>query len=381
MTLDDMRQQARALHANGRIIDAINLQLNVINTAVKSGDQRAEDYHRLGVMFFAAQDFPNAAAAFEEVYKQEPGFQAAALNLGLTLIRINRLKEAIAYLKIAETKTPEDLNLLDGMAEASWKTGDKEMSRQYGEKSLLCKDRIVCKSPKKAVLPRQTPPPFRSSSPVENIISFSLFGDRKHYLFGAVKNVFAAKEHYPGWRCRFYCDDRVPKVTLSEITNAGGDIKMMPRPQRFADGLFWRFLVAEDISVVRFLIRDCDSVINRREKNAVNEWLTSDKSFHVMRDNCSHTDLMLAGLWGGVAGILPPLEKLLEGYAYNSVTESRTADQLFLGRVVWPMVKEDCLIHDRIYRVFNARDFPPDSELPTGRHVGDNDFAFNETRV
>ncbi len=398
-----MRQQARALHAGGRLIDAINLQLNIVNLAVKSGDLRAEDYHRLGVMFFAAQDFPNAAAAFEMVYKQAPDFQAVSLNLGLALIRLNRFQEAIDHLKIAETKTPADLNLLDGLAEASWKAGDREMSCFYGEKSLLLKDRIACGisaavmdggsaereavsegslihrtnagavAPKKAVLPGQAPSPFCPGSPEENVISFSLFGNRERYLLGAVKNVTAASEYYPGWRCRFYCDDQVPKETLAAITRAGGDIRMMPRPPRFADGLFWRFLVADDPSVVRFLIRDCDSVITSREKYAVYEWLASDRYFHIMRDNCSHTDLMLAGMWGGVAGILPPLATLLKDYAYNPVTESRTADQLFLGRVVWPMVKESCLIHDRIYRVFNSRDFPPGSELPAGRHVGDND--------
>ena len=83
---------------------------------------------------------------------------------------------------------------------------------------------------------------------------------------------------------------------------------------------------------------------------------------------------MLAGMWGGVAGVLPPLVQLLAGYEYNPITESRTADQKFLNRMVWPSIKDHCLIHDRIFRVLGARDFPVGSELAGGRHVGDNDF-------
>ncbi|HHJ16384.1 MAG TPA: hypothetical protein ENJ80_06770 [Gammaproteobacteria bacterium] len=95
-----------------------------------------------------------------------------------------------------------------------------------------------------------------------------------------------------------------------------------------------------------------------------------------MRDHGSHTALMLAGMWGGVARVLPPLSGLLEDFTFDPLTEGRTADQCFLERIVWPLIRKDCLIHDSIYRNFNARDFPPGSDLPAGRHVGDNDFAF-----
>ena len=42
---------------------------------------------------------------------------------------------------------------------------------------------------------------------------------------------------------------------------------------------------------------------------AVDEWLTSGRYFHVMRDWFIHTDLIIAGMWGGVGGALPSLER------------------------------------------------------------------------
>jgi hypothetical protein len=53
-------------------------------------------------------------------------------------------------------------------------------------------------------------------------------------------------------------------------------------------------------------VRDADSVLNLRERLAVDDWLASGRWFHIMRDWWSHTDLVLAGMWGGVAGVLPP---------------------------------------------------------------------------
>lgn len=89
--------------------------------------------------------------------------------------------------------------------------------------------------------------------------------------------------------------------------------------------------MAEDPTVGRFLARDCDSVVNARERAAVDERLRSPAWFHAMRDFPSHTDLLLAGMWGGVAGVLPPLARLLEGFTFDPLTQSRTADQRFLG--------------------------------------------------
>jgi len=41
-----------------------------------------------------------------------------------------------------------------------------------------------------------------------------------------------------------------------------------------------------------------DSRFNDREQAAVDEWMRSDKSFHIMRDHPAHTTTILAGLFG-----------------------------------------------------------------------------------
>jgi tetratricopeptide (TPR) repeat protein len=375
-----MRSRARDLHAAGRLPEAIQLQVDLVNAAAQANQAVAADYHRLGVMLFAGKDFAAAASAFELARKLQPDYPDVALNLGLCRILTERPREALPDLLLAHQERPEGLDAIDGLAHAYGKLGETENSRLYGEKSLLLKDKLAKAPPPGFQLKAETAPPFRIDHAEENIIAFSLFGNHDRYTRGAVKNAIIAGGLYPGWRCRFYCDDTVPAQVRAALLESGADVKLMPRPPRFSDGLFWRFLVLDDPAVARFLIRDCDSVINIRERRAVDEWIESGRLYHILRDNPAHTDLILAGMWGGVARQLPPVTQLVQGFAYNPITESRTADQLFLGRIVWPMIKNHCLIHDRVFRVFGAKDFPAGAALPPERHVGDNDAAFRQPK-
>ena len=47
-----------------------------------------------------------------------------------------------------------------------------------------------------------------------------------------------------------------------------------------------------------YVSRDLDSRFSDREHEAVEEWLKSDRSVHVMRDHVTHDFTMLGGLWG-----------------------------------------------------------------------------------
>ena len=60
----------------------------------------------------------------------------------------------------------------------------------------------------------------------------------------------------------------------------------------------WRFLPTIDWQVGLFMSRDLDSLISKREVAAVEEWLYSPKSFHMMRDHPQHLSEIMGGLWG-----------------------------------------------------------------------------------
>lgn len=60
--------------------------------------------------------------------------------------------------------------------------------------------------------------------------------------------------------------------------------------------VIWRFLPLLDPTVNRIMSRDTDSLVLDREVDAVNEWLQSGTSFHIMRDYVGHCLPILAGI-------------------------------------------------------------------------------------
>ena len=61
---------------------------------------------------------------------------------------------------------------------------------------------------------------------------------------------------------------------------------------------YGRFLPLVDPQVSVMVSRDLDSRLTAREQAAVEDWLETGLTFHVMRDNPQHDTDILAGMWG-----------------------------------------------------------------------------------
>jgi len=185
-----------------------------------------------------------------------------------------------------------------------------------------------------------------------NVVSFSLWGSEPKYVIGALRNAELLPAVYPGWQGRFYCGSSVPDAALSELAampqvevvrmDAAGDWRAM----------FWRFYPASEPDVAVMLSRDTDSRLNRRERAAVDEWLASDRDFHVMRDHPWHSAPILGGMWGVRNRLLADMRQLIGAYVAGDFWQ---VDQQFLAAVVVPRVRERWLEHDEY---FSGRPFP-----------------------
>lgn len=188
-----------------------------------------------------------------------------------------------------------------------------------------------------------------------NIVVYSLWGDHPMYWIGALRNIELVKKYFPTWICRFYIDDSCKKELIESIKGDNVEVILMKSnsynyknlSQRFdSEGLFWRFLPLMDESVNIILSRDCDSRISDREVVAINEWIESDKDFHIMRDHPYHTVPILAGMWGARNGILKNIQQLLDFWkTYTKRGIFNAEDQDFLGQIVYPIIRDKSLEH------------------------------------
>lgn len=181
---------------------------------------------------------------------------------------------------------------------------------------------------------------------MKRIISFSLWGNEPKYTIGAIKNADLAKEIYPGWVCRFYLGKSVPIKIIEELTNRENtEIYIMNELGNWT-GMFWRFYPASEFDVDVMISRDTDSRLNMREKMAVDEWLESDKSFHIMRDHPYHATEILGGMWGVRGQALLSMKQLIHQYTKGDFWQ---VDQNFLKEKIYPVIMNDVCVHDEFF--------------------------------
>jgi len=138
-----------------------------------------------------------------------------------------------------------------------------------------------------------------------------------------------------------YYDKTVPSKTIDKLKSYRYVTMINMTNNSITNEMSWRFLVASDPNIERYVIRYIDSRLSRREKLAVDEWIASGKQFHVMRDHPSHSNYaMRGGMWGGTHEAIPNMKYLLSNktrqHSYLEVIN-------FLNSVLWKKSKVICI--------------------------------------
>lgn len=199
---------------------------------------------------------------------------------------------------------------------------------------------------------------------MKKVISFSLWGDDPKYTYGAVKNAELTPKIYPGWISRFYCGKSVPNEIITKLKELPDTEVIMMDVDGDWTGMFWRFYACEDSDIM--LSRDTDSRLTVREKMAVDEWLKSDKDFHIMRDHPYHSTQILGGMWGVRNGILKNIKDLIDDYTKGNFWQ---VDQNFLRDIIYPIVKGTSYVHDEFFN-YNSCSKPFPIKREYGEFIG-----------
>lgn len=374
------RQVALALNAAGLPVWAARAQQEVIRLSRAKPEKRPDDEAFLGDLLLRAGRLHLARDVLQDLTHRHPDFVPGQILLAATWSSAGRFDDAAPLYRAVLARQPDHLQALDGLARAAGWLGEREEARNAGCRSLELKDRAVCNGKPIWNIPERSPKPFDPKANRRNVIAYSLWGNAPRYVETALRNAEIAPDLYPSWHCRFYCDDTVPASVRERLEALGASVVLKMRPPVRHAGLFWRFLVADDPDVDRFLVRDADSLLTVRERVAVDDWLLGEMPFHAMRDWWSHSELLLAGMWGGCGGLLTGLAGHIEAYFKRPEVANRALDQGFLARVIWPAIRGRCLVHDDFFGNLGARPFPPLGRLPEGEHVGMNAQGFEEAK-
>jgi tetratricopeptide (TPR) repeat protein len=294
--------------------------------------------------FFQSRNWQPAVVLAEELVAREPQIPRFQKSLIAALSNLKRYEDAIGKATQYTERYGDDPVVIDVLKVAYFYTGRTEEAVRYGQRGLDLRDVEACRNPPAMAM---TEPSGRAG---RNVISFSLWGPTPAYSYGAMINLVLARTVYPGWTCRFYVDAAVPRACVDFLRANGAEVRNI-EDEYPGVGLFQRFLVMNDPSVSRFLVRDCDARLSAAEAELVAEWIESDYPFHAVRDHVLHNELMIGCLWAGRTDCGIDIVELMRRYFVHGPTAKYGHDQRMLGLMLWPLIRSRCLVHDKYYRL------------------------------
>lgn len=331
----------RALLRAGKNDEAI-VRLCAINLT------RPDDLEAKGLLFdafYQKRDWAPALVLAEQLEREKPNDPRLQKSVIATLSNMRRFDEVIPRAQQYIKRHGEDLTILDALKVAHFYTGKVDEAIGYGQRALDLRDAQACRLPRTSAM---TEPAGQPSG--RNVISFSLWGPAPFYSYGAMINLVLSRNVYPGWSCRFYVDSTVPRACTAFLRDNGADVRNIA-DEYPSVGLFQRFLVMNDSSVGRFLVRDCDARLSAAEADLVREWIDSDYPFHVVRDHVLHNELMIGCTWAGRTDCGIDIVELMRRYFTHGPNAKYGHDQRMLGLLLWPLIRNRCLVHDKYYRL------------------------------
>ena len=193
------------------------------------------------------------------------------------------------------------------------------------------------------------------------------------YQNGAIENIKKAMEVYPEWICRFYLfeEDHFMEEKLKQI-NSSIEVKKIFKPGGYYSTMY-RFLPLSEEGVERFISRDADSRLSCREKEAVDEWVESDKPYHIMKDHPYHFTPefpILAGMWGAKGNIFNDIKYTMTEFIKEN-KDQKGIDQKFLYDYFHEVIKGNYLEHS-MDQFPSSRNFKRDGIYFVGQPLDEN---------
>ena len=173
------------------------------------------------------------------------------------------------------------------------------------------------------------------------VISFCLFGDNPKYTRGMVENLKIIQEMLPDFLVYIHVGSGVPPAVVEAIAAFPHARVVVSSAPNWALPAH-RICYPDEAAVV--FARDADSRINARDVWAMNEFIKSDKTFHIVRDHVWHKSKIMAGLCGRKQSV--QLAEPLSQWAATA-TLGYGSDEAFLS-TVYPRVAGNALIHSSV---------------------------------
>ena len=183
----------------------------------------------------------------------------------------------------------------------------------------------------------------------DTLIASCLYGDNQKYIVGALENFKLSQQLYPNSSFLLYISNDLSPHWCSLLASSPG-IELVQLPIHSGPQLMIERFRAGEINEYKYvLFRDMDSRLSMRERLAVDQWMDSNKPFHVMRDHPHHGFPVLGGMWGIMPDSSFMLNQMIDDFLVNTSTIEYGTDMVFLEELWSKHISTDCKEHDEIF--------------------------------
>lgn len=183
---------------------------------------------------------------------------------------------------------------------------------------------------------------------MKKVFSFSLFGEKEKYWKGLLININLIRKYFPQWEVYVWYGGGSPPFVL-DILDCIPFVKVLQTNQSGLINMSYRFFSIDDPEVEIMCVRDADSRIYERDRACIEDFVNSDKLFHIIRDHPNHHHPIMGGMWGIKKGVLGmKLETIFEVWAKENNSTEFWNDMDFLRNFFYPHILPHSIIHDEI---------------------------------
>lgn len=183
---------------------------------------------------------------------------------------------------------------------------------------------------------------------MKKVFSFSLFGSAEKYWRGMFKNIELIHESFPEWYIYIWVGDGVSEDVVLELSEKK-NVVLLPTHQDGLMNMSYRFFSIDDPDVEVMCVRDADSRVNERDKACIEDFVHSNKLFHILRDHPNHHHPIMGGMWGIKKGLIQgKLQDVFHTWKETHPATEFWNDMDFLKQIFYPHVIAHAMIHDEL---------------------------------
>ena len=218
---------------------------------------------------------------------------------------------------------------------------------------------------------------------MKKVFSYSLYdlgkyygGSCNKYTYNMVANILIAEKLFPDWEIYVYYDNSLKENIINFLIKSPNVVAkdMTNHWLSKCDKMMWRNLAIDEDNLDIVCIRDCDGWLSYREKVLLENWISSDKEIHIIRDHCWHRGKIGGGLWGRKKSVKLNIEEKMRLYFEKNKTHITHSgeDQDFLTDHFYEKYKKTTQVYIGIQFNENRQ------YLPNGYYEDENIIRIND---